>query len=225
MRYLKLLLILGVCLLTVTANAENTPKSNKLDPRIRIANYVDGQVFKIIVGALRSTSVEFAPGEKIIALSAGDTVGFKFQSIPGERVFSIKPLTRNARTNVTVFTNLRTYYLYIVTERKAYYSVRFKYPDKIKSSLNKLVIKQPANYNYGVSVKNEITPVRIWDDGTFTYFQFRENSPIGSIFKVSHGQERSVNSSRVSKGIMRVSGTSKQWAIRLGTIEVCIVEL
>ena len=226
MRLFKLLLIFSVCLAPVVANALSTPKSNKLDKRIRIARYVDGQVFKIRVASRRSTTIEFARGEKIIALVAGDTVGFKFQSVPGHRVFSIKPLSRTARTNVTVYTNKHTYYLEVITSKSAYYAVRFSYPKtKNKKSRNQLVKKQPANYNYGVSATNELTPVRIWDDGTFTYFQFRANSHIGSIFKVTRGQERSVNSSRVGTGIIRVSGTSKQWAIRLGNTEVCIVEL
>ena len=62
----------------------------------------------------------------------------------------------------------------------------------------------------------------MWDDGTFTYFQFARNAPVPAIFRYSNGRERTVNTQATEPGVIRVSGVNAQWVLRLGETVVCI---
>ncbi len=208
-----------------TALAETQPRQGSHDNRVRVARYQDGQVYRLRTSLTHVTSVEFGPGEVIRSIIAGDTEGFQLDGVPGGRAFAIKPVIRGAHTNITVYTNQRSYY-FNVTEANAptFYVVRFTYPQE-RSGADTAIARNPANYAYGVSAREEFTPEAIWDDGTFTYFRFRRNAPIPAIFRWSSGNERSVNAMAQEEGVIRVSGVSARWVLRLGNAEVCVQDM
>lgn len=203
--------------------AERIPGPTTLDHRVRETRWVDGQLYTIRVALTRATTIELGDGETILSIVAGDTESFQFEGVPGGRVVAIKPTARGVQTNVTVYTTERSYYFRLVEGNSPFYVVRFNYP--AKKEVSRAVARKAQSASYGVSAQTEITPVSITDDGTFTYFRFAKNAPLPAIFKVSGGKERSTNSTKLENGMMRVSGTSRQWALRLGETEVCIVEL
>lgn len=221
----KIILCALVACLGTTAASETTPPRGSHDQRVRVTPYVDGQVYAINVTLTRATTIEFEEGERIVSIVAGDTAAFQFQSIPGDRVFAIKPTARSVQTNVTVYTNRRSYYFTVRENSSPFYVVRFSYPERTRQQAGTVPVRTVQNANYGVSADSEITPIAIWDDGAFTYFRFRENAPVPAVFKVTNARERSVNSQIVDGRTVRVSGTSQQWALRLGEQEICIVEL
>ena len=103
-----------VCAAMISAGlpawAEITPGRGAHDSRVRIATWVDGQVFRVVTSLTRVTTVEFGEGETIRSIIAGDTVGFQFDAVPGGRAFAIKPVASGVATNITVYTNRRSYY-------------------------------------------------------------------------------------------------------------------
>ena len=134
----------------------------------------------------------------------------------------IKPVARGVHTNVTVYTNRRSYYFNVQeVSSPTFYVVQFRYPQDNRRSTNAIARAAP-NYNYGASARTEFTPTRIWDDGTFTYFAFPRNAPIPAIFRNSDGRERTVNTSGLNDGVIRVSGVNRQWVLRLGEEVVCV---
>lgn len=213
-----------ICLSASPALSEAIPGGSRLDNRVRETRHVDGQVYVIRTALTRATTIELEPGERIVSIVAGDTASFSFQSIPGDRVVAVKPTVRGAKTNATIYTDRRSYYLTLMEGNAPFYVVRFTYPRRTNSA-GTAPSRRAANYSYGVSERNSITPAQVWDDGSFTYFRFPAGAPVPSIFRVTKGRERSVNSQVVRDRVIRVSGTSKQWALRMGEIEVCIVEL
>jgi type IV secretion system protein VirB9 len=57
-------------------------------------------------------------------------VGFQFDGVPGGRAFAIKPAASGVATNITVYTNRRSYYFHVVEARETpHYVVQFRYPD------------------------------------------------------------------------------------------------
>jgi type IV secretion system protein VirB9 len=205
-----------------TALAEATPRRGPNDSRVRIATYQDGQVFRLNVSLTHVTTVEFGEGETIRSILAGDTEGFELDGVPGGQAFAIKPLGRGVHTNVTVYTNRRSYYFNVQeVSSPTFYVVQFRYPDEQRRRQNAVAAQAP-NYNYGASSRTEITPTRVWDDGTFTYFQFGRNAPVPAIFRYSGGRERTVNTQQTDPGVIRVSGVNAQWVLRLGEEVVCI---
>ncbi len=204
------------------AVAEYVPRSGGNDARVRVATYRDGEVYRLSVSMTHVTSIEFGEGETIRSIIAGDTEGFQLDGVPGGRAFAVKPTARGVSTNITVYTNRRSYYFH-VTEASSptFYVVRFQYPGEQRAAVNAVAAQAP-NYNYGASDQTEFTPTQVWDDGTFTYFRFPRNAPVPAIFRYSNGGERTVNSQQVEDGVLRVSGVSEQWVLRLGDELVCI---
>ncbi|ODM45799.1 conjugal transfer protein TrbG, partial [Ruegeria sp. PBVC088] len=161
-------------------------------------------------------------GESIRSIIAGDTEGFEIDGVPGGRAFAIKPLAGGLRTNVTVYTNRRSYYFDVSeVSNPTFYVVQFRYPQDNRRPANAIARAAP-NTNYGASARTEFTPTRVWDDGTFTYFAFPRNAPVPAIFRYAKGRERTVNTGAIEGGVIRVSGVNRQWVLRLGEEVVCI---
>jgi type IV secretion system protein VirB9 len=215
-----------VCLVPTLASAETIPPSNHLDKRVRDADYVDGQVYRVYASVLRATTIEFPPGEILNNVVAGDTEALQFQSIPGGRVVAIKPVTRGINTNVTLFTNRRAYYLNVIERPDTtYFTVRFNGGYTVKDKLlpdSKKIQPMGIYQRYGANLKNAITPTNIWDDGVYTYFEFYPTSPIPAIFKTLNGDEITVNSSILENKVVRVSGISNFWILRSGSLETVV---
>ncbi|WP_299615595.1 TrbG/VirB9 family P-type conjugative transfer protein [uncultured Tateyamaria sp.] len=212
-------------MVSVAANiafAEAIPRSGPNDSRVRVATYQDGQVYRLKVSLTHVTTVEFGQGETIRSIIAGDTEGFQLDGVPGGRAFAVKPNARGVHTNITVYTNRRSYY-FNVTESSSptFYVVQFRYPDENRRPTNAVAQRAP-NYNYAASDRKNFTPSSVWDDGTFTYFRFPRNAPVPAIFQHNNGRERTVNSTQVEDGVLRVSGVGREWVLRLGDEIVCI---
>ncbi|MCB1357402.1 MAG: TrbG/VirB9 family P-type conjugative transfer protein [Maritimibacter sp.] len=202
--------------------AEAIPRGGANDHRVRIATYQDGQVYRLSVSLTHVTSIEFGEGESIRSIIAGDTEGFEIDGVPGGRAFAIKPLSRAVHTNVTVYTNRRSYYFNVEeASTPTFYVVQFRYPNDTRRPANAIARAAP-NANYGASARIEFTPTRVWDDGTFTYFAFPRNAPVPAIFRYANGRERTVNTGSLEDGVIRVSGVNRQWVLRLGDEVVCI---
>ncbi|WP_108816835.1 TrbG/VirB9 family P-type conjugative transfer protein [Loktanella sp. Alg231-35] len=202
--------------------SESIPRSGPNDARVRLATYQDGQVYRLQVSLTHVTTVEFGQGETIRSIVAGDTEGFQLDGVPGGRAFAVKPNARGVHTNITVYTNRRSYYFNVKESASpTYYVVQFRYPNENRRVVN-AVARQAPNFNYAASNRTAFTPTSVSDDGTFTYFKFPRNAPVPAIFQYSNGRERSVNSTQTEDGVLRVSGVSGQWVLRLGDEIVCI---
>lgn len=214
--------VVFVCVSTSLAVAEAVPRGGPNDARVRIATFEEGQVYRLSVSLTHVTSIEFGEGESIRSIIAGDTEGFEIDGVPGGRAFAIKPLARGVHTNITVYTNRRSYY-FTVQEATSptFYVVQFHYPEDNRPAANAIARAAP-NYNYGASDRTEFTPTRVWDDGTFTYFQFPRNAPVPAIFRYANGRERTVNTRAVEDGVIRVSGVNRDWVLRLGEEVICV---
>ncbi len=215
-------LSLALALLTGPVFAESIPRAGPNDRRVRVATYQERQVYRLNVSLTHVTSIEFGQGETIRSIIAGDTEGFQLDGVPGGRAFAVKPNARGVHTNITVYTNRRSYYFNVQEATSpTYYVVQFRYPEDNARATN-AVAQQAPNYNYAVSDRTAFTPTTVWDDGTFTYFKFPRNAPVPAVFRSTSGRERTVNSQQIEDGVMRVSGVSGQWVLRLGDEVVCI---
>nr|WP_253279925.1 TrbG/VirB9 family P-type conjugative transfer protein [Phaeobacter sp. 11ANDIMAR09] len=202
--------------------AEAIPRRGPNDSRVRVATYQEAQVYRLSLSLTHVTTIEFGEGESIRSIIAGDTEGFEIDGVPGGQAFAIKPLARGVHTNVTVYTNRRSYYFNVQeVQSPTFYVVQFRYPDD-EARPTRAIAQQAPNYNYGASAQEEFTPTRVWDDGTFTYFQFSRNAPVPAIFRYSNGRERTVNTQATENGVIRASGVNAEWVLRLGEEVVCV---
>src|SRR6266566_8611422 len=104
----KLSLALALVLASaVPAWAETAPIPVASDARIRFLAYNEFQVYRVVANYGYAVTIEFGPEEVIETVSAGDTISW--QIVPAGRRLFIKPMERDAHTNMTVITTKYTY--------------------------------------------------------------------------------------------------------------------
>ena len=181
--------------------------------------------------------IKFQTGEVIKTISMGDTSGWEIiQS--GSRMF-LKPLNNNAKTNMTLITNKRLYRFLLDSKKvksfndpDAIFEVRFLYEDdednfvvinEDQTSIVDLSDPNKYNFNYSFSGPDRIAPLKVFDDGEFTYFQLKpHNTEIAAIFYVdSQGYEGLVNY-RVKGDYVIVERINAVFTLRHGSDTICV---
>ena len=101
------------------------------DSRIKTFVYNENEVYTVYSEYGYQSSIEFSKDETINTLSLGDPVVFRVT--PSENRIFVKALQDNSHTNMTVITDLRTYYFdlssIIPDGMELSYVTRFYYPE------------------------------------------------------------------------------------------------
>jgi len=116
------------------ASAQMVVGSPPNDHRIRSLLYVPDQVVRLRGWVGYHVDLEFEPGESFVTLGGGDLAGLSYGAYANHLV--LKPKAPTVTTNLTVFTNRRTYVIdYSVLSGRPdpladelVYSLRFNYP-------------------------------------------------------------------------------------------------
>lgn len=212
-----------------------------VDSRIRVLVYSPDDVFKFVGYYGYQTSIELAHDEEVVSISMGDTSAW--QIVPsGFRIF-IKPMDSDATTNMTLITNKRTYFFELYAEEAEdirdpdmVFNVRFLYPDDEEtdsirtfhalSSGPDLTHPEKYNFNYSISGSEDIAPIKVYDDGEFTYLEFRDkNKDMPAIFAVDDDLRESMvnlHASDSNTNIIVVEHVFPKLSVRLGQKLVCI---
>lgn len=153
-----------------------------------------------IVGAVGwQVMIEFAADERIENVSIGDSTAWQVAPNKRARMLFLKPLSTKASTNMVVITSQRTYtFALSVAPRRATtpWTVRFEYPAPPPPE----PIPEPPppppvslDFGYGRAGDAGLLPLRVWDDGRQTYFEFADEVPLPAIFAGSGKDESLVN--------------------------------
>lgn len=222
-------------LLPAPALAAQVARPAASDARILLATYRDREVYKIVASYGFQTTIEFSEQETVETISIGDSIAW--QVVPaGHRVF-LKPQEQNAATNMTVVTNLRPYYFELSAKKvnspaSVTFLVRFTYPDSSPTvsaaSGTTRAVPPPSrkptdyNFNYTLAGAQEITPLRVFDDGEFTYMQFRALTDLPAIFLVDKDKQESVVNYRIEGNYVVIERTANQFSLRHGNEVACV---
>ncbi len=212
------------------------PSPIATDARIKTITYSPNEVFKFTGYYRYQSNIEFAPDEEIGTISLGDSVAWQMNPL-GNRLF-LKPIEQDATTNMTIITNKRTYFFELhaeeaknISDKNLTFELRFIYPgdeslgvshvdhmpDLEQDDLSKY------NFRYTLTGSDDIAPLRIFDDGEFTYFQFQDvNGEVPAFFQVdSQGNESLINY-RARGPYIVVERVAARYTLRHGNSVVCI---
>jgi len=230
------------CLCAGVAQAETAPRALKTDERIRTVVFeTDNVVF--LAGTMGvSTMIVFDDEETIATVAMGDSLSWQAVPDQSKHYLFIKPLERDAVTNMNVVTTRRIYNFVLRTGRPGgpgvVYKLRFVYPDKEADARLLAKAKEMAampslaslkqhpervNFDYGFkgSVLNK--PDTVFDDGTKTYFRFTGDVP--GIFLVMPGLAETLINYRREGEIIVVDQVAAQWTLRNGDEATCVFNL
>lgn len=219
--------------------AVNKPTDHNNDKRIKTIVYRANDVMPIKASYKHITHIDLGAGNTIIDVAAGDTESWMFANTANNDGILLKPLTDDAKTNLTIITDKRTYYFDLIrSDWTETYSVTFKYPEeefaafqaKLKqqkaSNVNKdlgLESSKPDDWNFSYLLEGDkdSSPVNIFDDGNFTYLEFGKKE-VPAIFAVDKEKNESVVNYHRSGRYVVVENIYRQLTLRNGELTTCI---
>lgn len=211
------------------------------DSRIRTFVYGENEVFKVVAEYGYQSNVEFSEKELIKTISVGDPVAFRVTPA-GNRLF-IKAMEEGKHTNMTVVTTKHAYqfdlFSTVKDDKDLVYVARFFYPDEdfdappqnqpvtagggAGSFTSKEVLKQNYNFNYSLTGPGHLAPLRVFDDGQYTFFKFAQGEEnIPRIYEVSFdGSETPLVTRRDGEYVI-VERILPRLSLRHGPDVVCV---
>lgn len=242
---LHLRLAIAALLLTCLPNMAAAQQYIEPDNRVVMHTYSDRAVFDLTGHMGYVTTIEF--GERITGVTVGDPGGWDITPLGNRTLLSVKPLEPASRTNMTVIGSSGRVYTFrleahegYVSDKNITYRVAFRYPGEEAARLAALEEQFPSgdprkpenliapgdlNFDYAYRGDDDFRPVRAFDDGVKTYFQWPENRRSPAIFIVdAEGRESLVNYS-VRGGYFVVHSVARQFTLRDGSVATCIYNL
>lgn len=221
------------------SHAAREARPIKLDHRVRTIIYQPDEVYKYTGHYRYQTSIEFAKDETIETISMGDTTAWMMN--PSANRLFLKPIEQDATTNMTLITNKRTYLFELhardtddINDPEMTFILRFIYPDEgdlqsLGQALDSVpeldIVENPEKYNFRYTIAGpEVTaPIRIFDDGEFTYFQFKDkNAEVPAFFWVDRQGNESLINYRTRGDYIVVERVSERFTLRHGSDVICV---
>ena len=226
---LSLCLLLGALGLATAASAAVTPTPGPGDARMRVVRYAPDEVVELTGDLGYQITVVFGEGERLENVSIGDAQGWQVTPNRKADLLFLKPIDRSAATNMVVVTNLRRYAFELkVRPRPAapgdpsiIYGLRFLYPPPpappppaAKPPASPLPQVVNAAYSYDGSPRN--LPLRVFDDGKSTYFQFAAAGDYPAIYAVGSDKAELVINFSFHDGYLVVDQIAPGFVLRRG---------
>jgi len=216
------------------------PRALGREKRFKTYVYNPNDVYRYVGYYLNQAYIEFEEGESLQTITMGDPTPW-VTSVLGNKLF-LKPVAPYPQTTMTVFTNKRSYYFELdamepdnVAEEDIPFFIKFVYPSSDDKNIVKFNVKNRRddypdltdlskyNFNYEFAGTPSIAPIKVFDDGIFTYMEFRtDNAEIPAIFAVNdQGYEALVNF-RVVEEYVVIEQVAGQFTLRSGGDVVCV---
>ena len=204
---------------------------------MREAIYNPEQVYELKTNFGNAAIIELELGEELVTDYRGDSTAWEVDSTAN--FVALRPATDILpNTNLILISNFGRKYVFDLklTEGKGdVYGIKFMYPkikkeenqaDKMKAVLESSFKKDSnsgLNFNYFSTAKLEIAPIKMYDDGTFTYIQLEPTASLPAVFAVDrYGEEQLVNTV-IKDNWLILSQLSPEWRLRHGKSVVCIL--
>jgi type IV secretion system protein TrbG len=161
---------------------------------IQVYPYTKGALYQLYAAVNQVTDIALEPGEKLVSVSAGDTVRWVVgDTTSGEGKDAqvhvlVKPIGADLETNLVITTDRRTYHLELRSTEGTYMaSVSWTYPAADLIALKRqrgeaeaaaaAVVDAGVNieqlrFRYRIDGDAPWKPLRVFDDGAKVYIQF-----------------------------------------------------
>lgn len=231
--------LLFICF-SFVAQAAQMPRYLGSEKKFRSYIYNPNDVYRYIGHYTYQGFIEFEEGETIGTISMGDPSLWLFEHL-GNRLF-LKPIGEDhSETNMSVITNKRVYHFELmareasgISDQDLIFVAKFVYPDEKDKNIVQFPRATPSdepdmrnlaiyNFDYQYTGEPSIAPIKVFDNGEFTYFQFtKKNAEIPAIFTVDAAGFESLVNFRAAGSYIIVERVSPQFTLRNGDDIVCV---
>ena len=210
-----------------SALAERAPTSLGQDARVRQVAYNPVDVIRVDTHLLVNTAIELGRGERINQVLLGDSESFEVEVLSNRHTVSVKPVVQGAATNMTIYTSRRAI-AFALTEgrgRNHTFRVVVDFPDDRPARGQRVAgLGGIRDTGYAFSGDASFRPLRVWNDGRNTFFEFPPDIR-PSIFRVNaSGREVTTNSSMQGR-VVKVAGLHPSYTLRVGDEYLCIARV
>ncbi len=235
-KFLKLFFLTAFFISFSNSEATQYSRAIAINPHIRVINYSPNEVHSYTGFYNYVASILFEEGEKVITIAIGDPTAWQITP-SGNRLF-IKPLQDHAETNALIITNRRVYHFALnareaggLHDKNLVFETRFVYPqvnfaysnDSGGSYIPDINEDHTLNYDYLLSGNNLIKPVRVFDDGRFTYLEFsNETVNLPAVFEVDENGFESMLNIRTVGRHMVIEKVGSLFTLRHDKEHACI---
>lgn len=217
--------------LGMPAQSALIPRPGAGDPRIHVVPYDPTQVVELDAVLGYELLIEFAPDEHIENVAIGDSIGWQVTPNRKANLLFLKPMDKVPATNMTVITDSRRYSFELSArprktvrdDRSIIYSLQFDYPPSPAKAAEKTTepatppLPQVVNQSYSYEGSAKTLPLRLFDDGRLTYFQFRDGEAYPAIFAIEgENNSESVVNSSARGGYVVVDRLARGFVLRQG---------
>lgn len=221
-------------------NYKKVIKASRLghDSRFKLFPFLENGVYEVIALFDNTTYIEFEEGEIVGSITNPKEEYWQFA--PKENRLFFRPIASDADTQITVMTNKRIYFFEMYAKEPDgnfdddytfYY--QFSYPSAeeqktirrySKSILPNIDLNpEQYNFNYTITGQPSLYPLKIFDDGEFTYFEFRDKGGVlPAIFTVDTGNYESLVNFRMIGNYLVIEAISPRFTLRNGMDIVCV---
>lgn len=220
--------------------AAQMPRYLGTEKKFRSYIYNPNDVYRYLGHYTYQGFIEFQEDETVSTISMGDPTLWLFEHL-GNRLF-LKPVGEdNSETNMTVITNKHVYHFELmakeargISDKDLIFVVKFVYPDEKDKNIVEFAKSAASdepdlrdlsiyNFNYQYTGEASIAPLRIFDNGEFTYFQFtKKNAEIPAIFTVDAAGFESLINFRSAGSYIIAERVAPQFTLRSGSDIVCV---
>ena len=219
------------------AHALQEARPISTDSRIRTVRYSVNEVYQFIGHYGYASAIQFADDEKVLTISLGDSTAWLINPA-ANRIF-LKPVEQNALTNMTVLTDKRSYLFELhaeetkdIRDKGMVFEMRFVYPQGDSAAIDVSQFdplpdldRDAAKFNFKYTIRGSavIEPIRIFDDGQFTYFEFRDkNAEIPAFFRVDSLDDEALINYRKRGNYIVVEQVASRFTLRRGGEILCV---
>lgn len=232
-------------------NSGTDPLTMPGDARMAVFPYSRDQIFKVMTAPLKTTTIELAPGESLVADPAlGDSIQWVVDTDGANHVF-VKPTKPGLVNTMHLTTNQREYDMTLVSSPLGglfYQTVRFRYPQSLMAKVRARqerdggssslasddgagrsttdsgplgVSPDKLNFDYTVTGSAPFKPETVFDDGRFVWLRLPPDAPFAVPVVKDHGDDVSPNFIRRGPYVV-VQQMASEIVLRAGNDEVKI---
>lgn len=208
MRNIFLSMILAV-LVPAMAAAQGMAPIADTDARLREIDYQAGAVYRLSGCIGFQTMITLGSDERVENIGIGDSA--LWQVMPNKRgnLIFVKPTAVKAFSNMTIVTDKRSYNFELRSASEAdcqkgrvTYELRFRYAPPPPANLAPgtrpadpnafLPVPEKRNNAYTYTGSAELVPLRIFDDGTSTYFRWAPSVSSPAVYALNSDNSESL---------------------------------
>lgn len=212
-----LLFLSGAALAAAPLAAQIRPQAEPGgDPRIQTVPFAPDQVVLLEAAPGYHLTLELSPDERVETVAIGDSSSWQVTANKRGDLLFVKALISGASTNMTVFTNVRTYNfdLVPVSSTQMAYTVRFTYPPV--AAPEEELADAAAEGRYRLGGDKALRPSEISDDGIHTYIRWPRDRALPAVYATTDGgDEMLVNGMMREDDLFVIDSVSRKLVFRI----------